>query len=277
MNLKTDKIKIISKKKNITMLAVYDYSFAKIAEKAGIDMLLVGDSLANVVLGLKSTKKVTFKEMLNHTKAVKKGAGNSLVIADMPYCTYQKNYKKSAYYAKKFINLAGADAVKIEWFSHFPETMDILRKNRIPVMAHIGLTPQTADKLGGFKVQGKDAQSARNLIKQAQLAQKLGAFSIVLECIPQEISKIITQKLSIPTIGIGSGKYCRGQVLVLYDILGIYQDFRPRFARRYLNLYNLSLEALKKFKQDIARGNFPKKEETFSINKEELKKIKKYV
>ena len=267
-----DKIKIsdILKKKDkekITMLTCYDYSFAKILDEAGVDIILVGDSLANVVLGMSETRKVSFGEMLNHTRAVAMGVERALVVADMPYVSYQKDPKECAYYAKKFIE-AGAQAVKVEWFRDCAYVVKRLIKNKIPVMGHIGLTPQTVHLLGGYKVQGKDEESALNLIKQAKTLQDLGVFSIVLECIPYQLASLITEKLKIPTIGIGAGNKCDGQVLVLYDLLGLYKKIKPKFVRVYKDFYceikNTTLEFIK----DVKKRKFPSRKESFSCSKE---------
>ncbi len=261
-------------KKKVTMLTCYDYSFAQLLDKTDIDMLLVGDSLANVVLGMKETRRVSITEMINHTKAVALGAKRALVVLDMPAASYQTNPAKAVYYAKKFIN-AGARAVKIEWFKSAVSVIKRLRKANIPVMGHIGLTPQTAHLLGGFKVQGKDREAALNLIEQAKQLEKLGCFSIVLECIPSQVSKIITKAVKIPTIGIGAGKYCDGQVLVLYDLFGFYQRMRPKFVKVYRDLSKDIERAVLKFSSDVKKGKFPTDKESFSINKDELKKLRK--
>ena len=256
----------IKKKKGktkITMLTCYDYSFAKILDAAGIDMILVGDSLANVVLGMKETRKISLSEMLNHTQAVARGSSRALVIADMPYVAYQKNPKKCVDYASKFIK-RGAEAVKIEWFSDCQYVVKKLIKNKIPVMGHIGLTPQTAHLLGGYKVQGKDEKGAANLIKQAKLLQDLGVFSLVLECLPLSLAQRITKSVGIPTIGIGAGKYCDGQVLVTYDFLGLYKEKKPKFVRVYKDLSQEIIKATSLFIKDVKKGKFPKKEESFS-------------
>lgn len=267
-------------KEKITVLTCYDYSFAKILDETGIDMILVGDSLANVVLGIKHTKNIGLTEMLNHTKAVCSGIEKALVVADMPYVAYQKNPKKCLYYAKKFI-AAGADAVKIEWFpakggslpagrrsasggKDCPYVVEKLIKNKIPVMGHIGLTPQTVNLLGGFKVQGKDKKRADELLQQAKLLQDLGAFSLVLECLPLQLAKELTKLLSIPTIGIGAGKYCDGQVLVLYDILGLYKQKKPKFVKVYDDLSVRIEEAAKSYIDEVKKGKFPSIENSFS-------------
>ena len=257
-------------KAKITMLTAYDVSFAEIVDKAGVDIILVGDSLANVILGLERTKEVSFREMFNHTKAVKKAVKHALVVADMPYVSCQVNRKKALYYAKKFMEEAGADAVKLEWFAYCPEITHTLARNNIPVMGHIGLTPQTVDKLGGFRVQGKQIQRARELVKQAKILQDLGVFSLVMECVPYKLAKIITQKLKVPTIGIGAGKYCDGQVLVLYDLLGLYKKMKPKFVRAYLDLYDTIGKAIVKFINDVKKEKFPSLTESFNIDDKEL-------
>lgn len=254
------------------MLTCYDYSFAKILDDSGIDIILVGDSLANVVLGMKETRRLALSEMLNHTQAVARGSKRSLVVADMPYVAYQRNPKKCADCASKFIN-RGAEAVKVEWFSarggsasgggDCQYVVKKLIKNKIPVMGHIGLTPQTAHLLGGYKVQGKDERGALNLIKQAKLLQDLGVFSLVLECIPYLLAKRITKSLKIPTIGIGAGKYCDGQVLVTYDFLGLYKEKKPKFVRVYKDISRDIAKAAGLFIRDVKRGKFPTKAESF--------------
>jgi len=262
----------VLRKKNkgkVTMLTCYDYSFARILDEAGIDMILVGDSLANVVLGMEETRKLSITEMVNHTQAVARGVGRALVVADMPYVSYQKDPKKCVGYAKKFI-AAGADAVKIEWFKYCPQVVKKLVKSKVPVMAHIGLTPQTAHLLGGYKVQGRDKQSAYKLVEQARLLEDLGVFSLVLECIPVQVSGLITRKLKrVPTIGIGAGNVCDGQVLVLYDLLGLYKKIRPKFVRVYKDLFAQAKEAVGAFKQDTEAGRFPGKEESFFMKEAE--------
>jgi 3-methyl-2-oxobutanoate hydroxymethyltransferase len=258
----------IIKKKNdekIIMLTCYDYSFAHILDSAGVDILLVGDSLANVVLGLDQTRKVSASEMRAHTKAVASGSKNCLVVVDMPYTAYQRDPTQSLHYAHMFLK-AGADAVKIEWFTRCLEVAEALRKEKIPVMGHIGLTPQTAHLLGGYKVQGKEKESAKNLMQQAQQLQQRGVFSLVLECIPWQLARTISQNLTIPTIGIGAGKYCDGQVLVLYDMLGLYPKRKARFVRMYSNLTEEVKKAVFSFKSDVLAGQFPAQRESYSAD-----------
>ena len=255
------------------MLTAYDYPLASLMDRAGIDMILVGDSLANVVLGLESTTQVGMTEMLHHAKAVTRAVKNSLVIGDMPYESYQVNIEESVKNARRFIDEAKCDAVKFEWFEKCLEVTKMVVKAGIPVMGHIGLTPQTAEKIGGFKVQGKDAETAKRLIQQAKDLEKLGCFSIVLECVPDKIAQMITEGIKIPTIGIGAGIYCDGQVLVTHDMLGLFERFTPKFVKKYVNLSDSILKAVQDYKKDVLEGKFPAKEHTFTIKEEELKKI----
>ncbi|MCK9614873.1 MAG: 3-methyl-2-oxobutanoate hydroxymethyltransferase [Candidatus Omnitrophica bacterium] len=267
-----EQIKAKKGKGKITMLTCYDYSFAKALDATDLDIVLIGDSLANVVLGLEDVKKVSINEMLNHTKAVTGAITRSLVVADMPYASYQKNPKKCLYYAEKFIK-AGADAVKIEWFESCPEVISKLVKNKIPVMGHIGLTPQTAHLLGGFKVQGKDKESAKIIMRQAETLCSLGVFAIVLECVPYQLSRYITQAIDVPTIGIGAGKFCNGQVLVLYDVIGLYKRIIPKFVRAYADFSLQTEKIAERFIKDVKSGKFPAPKETFSIKSNEWKKM----
>ncbi len=260
-------------KRKITMLTAYDYPIASLVDRAGIDMILVGDSLANVVLGLDSTTKVGMTEMIHHAKAVTRAVKQALVIGDMPYESYQINPEESVKNAKRFISEANCAAVKLEWFDRCLEVTKEIIKAGIPVMGHIGLTPQTADKLGGFKVQGKDAEAARRLIEEAQELEALGCFAIVLECVPDKIADIITKKLKIPTIGIGAGINCDGQVLVINDMLGLFERYTPKFVKKYLNLSPLILKAIEDFKDEVIQQKFPAPEHSFSIKEEELKKL----
>jgi len=263
----------LKNKRKITMLTAYDYPIADLVDKAGIDMILVGDSLANVVLGLDSTTKVGMSEMLHHAKAVTRAVKNSLVIGDMPYESYQVNPDESVKNAVRFIKEAGCRAVKLEWFERCLEVTGKIIEEGIPVMGHIGLTPQTADKLVGFKVQGKDAEAAERLIKQAIELEKAGCFSIVLECVPDKIAELITGKLKIPTIGIGAGVHCDGQVLVIHDMLGLFNRYTPKFVKKYVDLSPVILKAVENYRDEVIRGKFPAQEHSFSIKEEELKKI----
>lgn len=272
MNIK--KITALKNKRKLTVLTAYDYPTAVILDRAGMDIILVGDSLANVVLGLESTTQVGITEILHHTKAVARGVKNALLVADMPYSAYQLNPQDSVKNARRLIKEGGCQAVKLEWFNACPKITKKIIKAGIPVMGHIGLTPQTADQLGGFKVQGKDAQTAQKLIDQALILEKAGCFAIVLECVPDKISAMITRKLSIPTIGIGAGIHCDGQVLVINDMLGFFDRYTPKFVKKYVDLSKIILKAATKFKNDILAQKFPTAKHSFTIKKEELSKLK---
>ncbi|MFH1339361.1 MAG: 3-methyl-2-oxobutanoate hydroxymethyltransferase [Candidatus Omnitrophota bacterium] len=260
-------------KRKITMLTAYDFPLASLIDRAGIDMILVGDSVANVVLGLESTTQVGMAEMIHHSKAVARAVKSALLIGDMPYESYQVNPGESVKNARRFIEEAGCDAVKLEWFDKCLEVTEAIIKAGIKVMGHIGLTPQTADKLGGFKVQGRDAEAAQRIIKQAQDLERLGCFSIVLECVPDKIAEIITDKLNIPTIGIGAGIHCDGQVLVTHDLLGLFERFKPKFVKQYVNLSSQIQKAIEDYKKEVIEGKFPAKEHSFTIKEEELRKL----
>ncbi len=260
-------------KRKLTMLTAYDFPIASMVDKAGIDMILVGDSLANVVLGLESTTQVGMAEMLHHAKAVTRAVKNALVIGDMPYESYQVNPQECVKNAKRFIEEAKCDAVKLEWFEQCLEVTEKIIQAGIPVMGHIGLTPQTAEKIGGFKVQGKDAQAAQRLIDQAIALEKKGCFAIVLECVPDKIAEMITKKIKIPTIGIGAGVFCDGQVLVINDMLGLFERYRPKFVKQYINLAPLIQKALEEYKNEVISAQFPATEHSFTIKPEELDKL----
>ncbi len=269
---------ILKRKKHgqkITMLTAYDYPTAKLADAAGVDIILVGDSLANVVLGLESTRDVGMDEMLHHAKAVRRAVKKALLVGDMPYSSYQKRPVAAARNAKRFAQAAGCGAVKLEWFPRCLEVVRQIRKAGIPVMGHVGLTPQTADKLGGFKVQGRDAESAAAIIRNAAALQEAGCFSIVLECIPDAIARLITQRLKIPTIGIGAGRSCDGQVLVLYDLLGLSDRFHPKFVKAYAHLGPLILRAIARYRADVTAGRFPSRKYSYSMRREEWERLRK--
>ncbi|MBE9594312.1 MAG: 3-methyl-2-oxobutanoate hydroxymethyltransferase, partial [Proteobacteria bacterium] len=220
----------------ITMLTAYDYPTAQMVDKAGIDTILVGDSLGMVVLGYTSTVPVTMEEMIHHTKAVTRGTTYAFVIGDMPFMSYQTGIEKAIENAGRFIKEGECDAVKLEGGSEVASVVKAIVTAGIPVCAHIGLTPQTATQLSGFKVQGKDAESARSLINSAKDLEKAGAFMVVMECIPEILASRITRELSIPTIGIGAGKDCDGQVLVYHDTVGLFERFTPKFVKQYIKL-----------------------------------------
>jgi len=257
----------------ITMMTAYDYPTAKLVDEAGIDTILVGDSLAMVVLGHSSTVPVTVEEMVHHCKAVMRGAQSAFVIGDMPFLSYQVSVEKAVENAGRFFKEALCDSVKLEGGSEMADVVRAIVRAGIPVCGHIGLTPQTATMLSGFKVQGKDAQSARQLLQSAHDLEEAGAFMLVLEAIPDLLAARITQELKIPTIGIGAGKDCDGQVLVFHDLVGMFERFTPKFVKRYVNLSPMIREALLQYKTEVENGTFPGPEHSFMMKPEEAKKI----
>ena len=260
-------------RQKITMLTAYDYPMGLLLDQAGVDIILVGDSLANVVLGLNSTTEVGMSEMIHHAKAVGRAVKSALLIGDMPYESYQARPKDAVKNARRFIKEAKCDGVKIEWFDECLKITRNIVDVGIPVMGHVGLTPQTAEKLGGFKVQGKDSTSALAILENAVALEKAGCFAIVLECIPTALAKIITRKLKIPTIGIGAGKYCDGQVLVTHDMLGLVSRFHPKFVKEYFNLSQAVSKGVKKYCAEVRAGKFPDAKRSYEMNPEELKKL----
>ncbi|WP_198471401.1 3-methyl-2-oxobutanoate hydroxymethyltransferase [Acetomicrobium sp. S15 = DSM 107314] len=266
--------KMKAEKEKISMITAYDYPTARFVDKAGIEIILVGDSLAMTVMGLDSTVPVTMEEMIHHTKAVVRGVENSMVIGDLPFGSYNQSKEQAIANATRLMKEGGCDAVKLEGGVEMAEITKAIVNAGIPVMGHIGLTPQTISKLGGFKVQGKGAQEAEKLLKSALTLQEAGIFSIVLECVPEEVGRLITEKLSIPTIGIGGGRYCDGQVLVFHDTLGLFEKFLPKFVKRYRNLGEEIVKALEEYKQEVKEEKFPGPEHVFGgVTEEELKRL----
>ena len=261
------------KNEKLTMLTAYDYSTAKIIDEAGINGILVGDSLGMVCLGYEDTLSVTMEDMIHHTKAVSRGVKNTLVVADMPFMSYQTSVYDAVINAGRLIKEGRAHVVKLEGGVEVCDKIEAIVKASIPVMAHIGLTPQSVNAFGGFKVQGKDKEAARNLIEAALAVEKAGAFAVVLECVPAKLAAIITEKLSIPTIGIGAGAQCDGQILVYQDMLGMYSDFTPKFVKKYENLGEKMNVAFKKYIEEVKDGNFPGEEHSFKINDEVIEKL----
>ena len=259
--------------RKITMMTAYDYPTASLVDQAGIDTILVGDSLGMVMLGYESTVPVTMDEMIHHCKAVCRGNTYSFVIGDMPFLSYQVSLEKAVENAGRFIKEAGCDSVKLEGGSEMAQVVKAIVNAGMLVCAHIGLTPQTATKLSGFKIQGKDAEAARELMKSAKDLEEAGAFMIVMECIPDQLAFKITEELNIPTIGIGAGKDCDGQVLVYHDLVGLFERFTPRFVKQYVNLSPRIKDALTQFKKEVEAGSFPGPEHGFSMKAEEAEKI----
>ncbi len=247
----------------ITMLTAYDASFARLLDSAGVDVLLVGDSLGMVLLGYESTVPVSMDEMIHHASAVKRGTQNALLVGDMPFMSYQVSIEEAVRNGGRFMKEAGCDAVKLEGGIEVCETVRALVRAGISVMGHIGLTPQTAGQLGGYRVQGKDAESARKLLADAQALEKAGAFGVVLECIPDSLAGLITESLTIPTIGIGAGVNCDGQVLVTHDLLGMFEKFVPSFVKKYANLAPQMKEAVTSFMEEVRSGQYPDDEHSF--------------
>ncbi|MEN8263429.1 MAG: 3-methyl-2-oxobutanoate hydroxymethyltransferase [Nitrospirota bacterium] len=249
--------------KKITMLTAYDYPFAHIVDEAGIDVILVGDSLGMVVQGLENTLPVTMDEMIYHTKMVSRAAKNAMVIGDMPFMSYQTGIEDAVRNAGRFLKEAGASAVKMEGGAEVADHIKAMTKSDIPVMAHIGLTPQSIHRMGGYKVQGKTEESAKKLIEEARIVEDAGAFSLILEAIPMDLSRKITEELSIPTIGIGGGPHCDGQVLVLHDVIGLFERFVPKFIKKYANLNDDALNAIRTYKEEVEKGSFPSEDQSF--------------
>lgn len=249
--------------KKITMLTAYDFPTAQIVDQAGIDMILVGDSLGMVVQGISSTLPVTMDEMLYHTRMVSRAAQTSLVVGDMPFLSYQTSIEDAILNAGRFLKEAGAEAVKLEGGIQMAPVIRAIVNAGIPVMAHIGLTPQYVHMLGGFKVQGKDEASRERLLADARAVEEAGAFSVVLEAVPAPLAKEIHDLLRIPTIGIGAGPDCDGQVLVLHDLLGLFDRFTPKFVKQYARLKDLALKAVREYKDEVESGRFPSAEHCF--------------
>ncbi len=258
----------------LTMLTAYDYSFASLIDAIGIDMILVGDSLGMVMLGYDSTVPVTMEEMLHHCRAVNRAVKKAMVIGDMPFMSYQISEDDALRNAGRFLKEAGCDAVKLEGGSSVSPVIRKIVSAGIPVMGHVGLTPQTASSLGGFKVQGREIKEAERIFEDALSVADAGAFSLVLECVPTELAGLITESINIPTIGIGAGPKCDGQVLVTHDMLGLFEKFTPSFVKRYCNLAPQIKEALSHYKEQVEAGEFPSSEESFSGGEEAVLAIK---
>ncbi|MDK2917823.1 MAG: 3-methyl-2-oxobutanoate hydroxymethyltransferase [Candidatus Petromonas sp.] len=264
-----------SKKKGekISMLTAYDYSTANLLDEAGVDSLLVGDSLGMVMLGYENTLQVTVEDMIHHCRAVARGVRRAMVIGDMPFLSYHISIEDTIRNAGRIIQEGNAHAVKLEGGIEVLDKVKAIVKAQIPVMGHLGLTPQSVNMFGGFKVQGKSAEQAKKIIDDALMLQEAGAFAIVLECVPEKLAKIVTEKLDIPTIGIGAGKYCDGQVLVTQDMLGMYTNFTPKFVKKYADLCEEIRGASQNYIREMKEGKFPSDKHTFSIDEEILEKL----
>lgn len=268
-----DIINMKKEKKKISVITSYDYTLASLCDKAGIDVMLVGDSAGMVMLGYENTIPVTMDQMCMFTEAVSRARKSSLLVADLPFMSYQASIEDAINNSGRLIK-AGADAVKLEGGSIMAETISAIVDVGIPVMGHIGLQPQTTILAEGYKVQGKTKDSAMKLIEDAKELEDAGVFSIALEMVSHEVGQIISESVNIPTIGIGSGVNCDGQVLVVQDLLGMYDKIKPKFAKRYMNLSEDIVKSLEEYRTDVESGSFPAKENSFSMNEEELKKLR---
>lgn len=274
--MRTSVTDLKNKKNNgqkLTMLTSYDYSMATMVDAAGIDMILVGDSLGNVVLGYEDTLPVTMEDMIHHTRAVVRGSKKAMVVADLPFLSYHINNEEAVRNAGRLIQEGGAQCVKLEGGQERVATIKAIIDAQIPVMGHIGLTPQSVNQFGGFKIQGKDIASAQKLIEDARALEKAGVFSVVLEGVPAELAKKVTAELSIPTIGIGAGPHCDGQVLVVNDMLGMFPGHVPKFVKKFANLAPLIDDAIKAYIKEVSEGTFPAEEHCFAIKDEVLQKL----
>lgn len=260
-------------KEKLTMLTAYDYSTAKLIDESGINSILVGDSLGMVMLGYEDTLSVTMEDMIHHTKAVSRGSKNALVVVDMPFMSYQPSVYDAVVNAGRLMREGRANAVKLEGGVEIVKQIRGIVNASIPVIGHIGLTPQSVNAFGGFKVQGKDEENARRLLKEAKAIEEAGAFSIVLECVPSKLSKFISESISIPTIGIGAGKGCDGQVLVYQDMLGMYSKFTPKFVKKYEDIGEKMKDAFSAYIREVKAGVFPSEEHEFKIDDEIIEKL----
>lgn len=259
--------------KKLTMLTAYDYSMAKIIDESGINGILIGDSLGMVIKGDEDTLAVTVDEIIYHTKAVKKGAKNALIVSDMPFLSYHTSIEDSIYHAGRMVKEGGAHAVKLEGGANVLPQVRAIVAAQIPVMGHLGLTPQSVNAFGGFKVQGKSEETAKQLIADAVALEEAGAFSIVLEGIPAKVAELISKAVSIPTIGIGAGRECDGQILVYQDMLGMFDNFIPKFVKQYASVGKIMGEAIGMYIEEVEKGLFPEDKHTFKIDEEQLKKL----
>ena len=262
-----------AKGEKISMLTAYDYSTAKLMDEAGINGILVGDSLGMVVLGYEDTLPVTMEDMIHHTAAVCRGAKNTLVVGDMPFMSYQVSVEEAVYNAGRLMKEGRCQAVKLEGGASVCPQIRAITNASIPGMAHIGLTPQSINAFGGFKVQGKSEEAAKKLLEDAKAVEEAGAFAVVLECVPAKLAELISKSISIPTIGIGAGAGCDGQILVYQDMLGLFSDFTPKFVKKYANVGEMMTQAFRDYIADVQEGSFPAPEHTFAISEDVIKKL----
>ncbi len=261
------------KGEKLTMLTAYDYSTAKLIDEAGVHSILVGDSLGNVVLGYEDTISVTMEDMIHHGAAVARGAKNALVIIDMPFMSYQTSVYDAVVNAGRLMKEGRAGAVKLEGGKEVCPQIQAIVAAGIPVCAHLGLTPQSINAFGGFRVQGKTEAAAKKLLEDAKAVQEAGAFAVVLECVPRKLADIVTKELTIPTIGIGAGNGCDGQVLVYQDMLGMFSDFVPKFVKQFANVGDIMKEAFSNYKKEVEAGTFPTENHEYKIDEEIIEKL----
>lgn len=257
----------------VTMLTAYDYSMAKLIDEAGVNMILVGDSLGMVMLGYEDTISVTMEDMIHHTRAVARGVSNALVVADMPFMSYQTSVYDAVCNAGRLMKEGRAQAVKLEGGREFAEHIRAITNASIPVVAHLGLTPQSLNAFGGFKVQGKSEEAARRLVEDAKVVEEAGAVAVVLECVPAKLAELISGQLHIPTVGIGAGAGCDGQVLVYQDMLAMFGDFKPKFVKQFAEIGAMMKEAFGKYIEEVKSGAFPAPEHTFKIDDDVIEKL----
>lgn len=261
----------------ITMLTAYDYSTAKIVDECGVNSILVGDSLGMVMLGYENTLSVTMDDMIHHTAAVARGSKNALIVGDMPFMSYSTGVRDALINAGRLMSEGRANCVKLEGGKEYAHIIKAITEAKIPVCAHIGLTPQAINSFGGFKVQGKNLVSAKKLIEDAIAIQEAGAFAVVLECVPERLANKISEILEIPTIGIGAGAGCDGQVLVVNDMLGMFDDFTPKFIKRFSNVGEMMRKGIKSYIDEVREKQFPEEKHTFKIDDDVMNKIDSYI
>jgi 3-methyl-2-oxobutanoate hydroxymethyltransferase len=260
--------------RKLTMVTAYDYPFGLMADEAGVDIVLVGDSLGMVVMGLDGTVEVTMEHMIHHIKAVVRGCKNALVVGDMPFMSYNTSIREAIVNAGRLMKEGGCDVVKLEGGVDFAPTVKAIVKAGIPVQGHIGLTPQTASALGGFKMQGKDAQAAKRIVDDAKALEDAGVFSMILEAVPAPLGEIVAQAVNIPVIGIGAGSKVDGQVLVTHDMIGLFDKFVPKFVKQYTKIRPIIIDAMKAYKKEVLEEVFPAEEHSFNMPEETLEELK---
>lgn len=268
-----DFLRMKPERKPIVMVTSYDFPTASIADGVGVDSILVGDSYGMVVLGYDTTIPVTMEELLPVCKAVRRGSARALLIGDMPFMSFQASMEEAVRNAGRFVKEGGMEAVKVEGGREMAPVVEAISRAGIPVLGHIGVTPQTATLQGGYRVQGRTVEDGERLVEDAQGLEKAGVFGVVLEMVTEEVARMVSGSVSVPTIGIGSGRYCDGQVLVLHDILGLYERFSPRFAKRYVNLAGPVREALRKYSEEVRQGSFPGEEHVFKMDGEQRARL----